>query len=144
MPQTNSNAVLNRLLVILHRSLPMYLADAAPWKHLGDEAAANVLGHLVADYRMYAGRIVNLLLERRQRLEFGDFPMVFTDTHDLALDYLVGELIYYQQQDIAAIQQCIAELKTDAVGQALAEEVLGNARGHLESLQELLKRPAAA
>jgi hypothetical protein len=144
MPQTDSHAALNRLLVILHRSLPMYLADAAPWTHPGDEAATKVHRHIVADYRRNEERIVNLLLERRQLLEFGDFPMIFTDTHDLSLDYLIGELIYYQQQDIVAIGQCVVDLKADAAGHALAEEMLGNARGHLESLQELLKRPAAA
>ena len=44
----------------------------------------------------------------------------------------------YQKQDIAAIQQCVADLAGDPAGRALAEEVLGNARGHLESLEELL------
>jgi hypothetical protein len=144
MQTVNSNAALVRLLDILHRSLPMYLSDAVPWTHPGDERAKKVLSHIVNDYRMYCGRIVNLLLERRQLLDFGDYPMGFTDTHDLSLDYLIGEMIYYQKQDIAAIDQCVADLKFDTAARTLAEETLGNARGHLESLQELLKRPAAA
>ncbi len=70
--------------------------------------------------------------------------MTFTDTHDLSLDYLVNELVDYQRQDIAAIEKCVADLNADGNGRALAEEVLGNARGHLESLKELLKPAVAA
>jgi hypothetical protein len=139
---TDPNATLNRLLVTLHRSLPMYLADAAPWTHHGDERARKVLGHIVTDYRMYSGRIAELLLSRRQLAGFGEYPMIFTDTHDLSLDYLIGELIFYQTQDIAAIQDCALALQNDSAGRTLVEEVLGNARGHLESLDELRKRPA--
>jgi hypothetical protein len=137
-----SNSVLNRLLVIVYRSLPIYLADAVPWMHSGDEKAKHVLNHIVADYRMYAGRITELLLVRRQQFSFGDFPMVFTDTHDLSLDYLIDELIAYQKQDITAIEKCVSDLASDPAARALAEEVLGNARGHLASLQELPLHPA--
>ncbi len=140
----DSNAALNRLLVILYRSFPMYLADAVPWTHPGDERAESVLNHIVVDYRMYSGRIAELLLDRRALAGFGEYPMSFTDTHDLSLDYLIGELIFYQRQDIAAIRQCAEDIRTDLTARALAEEVLGNARGHLQSLEELLPRPAAA
>ena len=64
--------------------------------------------------------------------------MEFTDTHDLSLDYLLGKLAFYQKQDIAAIEQCVPDLAGDPQGRALAEEALGTARGHLESLEELL------
>ncbi len=144
MTPTDPNAVLNRLLAIIYRSFPMYLADAAPWIHPGDERAKEVLGHIFNDYQMYVGRITDLLLDRRQLPSFGDYPMAFTDTHDLSFDYLIGELIYYQRQDIAAIRQCVDDLRTDLTARALAEEVLGNARGHLQSLEEFLSKPAAA
>ena len=74
-------------------------------------------------------RIVELLFDRRQTLSFGDFPMVFTDTHDLSLDYLVNEMIFYQKQDMAAIGQCINELRMDLPARALAEEILGQRPG---------------
>jgi hypothetical protein len=144
MKQSDPNIVLNRLLVIIYRSLPLYLADAVPWMHAGDEKAKHVLNHIVADYRMYSGRITELLLSRRQRVSFGEYPMAFTDTHDLSLDYLINELIDYQKQDAAAIEKYVADLKTDPPARMLAEEVLGNVRGHLQSLEELLKQPATA
>src|SRR5262249_38135778 len=126
----------------LYRSLPMYLADAVPWVHPGDEHAKHVLNHVVADYRMYSGRIVELLSQRRQSFGFGEYPMVYTDTHDLSLDYLLNELVDYQKQDIQAIERCVTELSADGAGRNLAEEILGNAKGHLESLEELRKQPS--
>jgi hypothetical protein len=144
MMDSKPNVVLNRLLVILYRSLPMYLADAVPWAHPGDEKARHVLSHIVADCRTYSGRIAELLLSRRQRVNFGEYPMTFTDTHDLSLDYLLNELVYYQKQDLAAVEDCVIILKMDHAARALAEEVAGNARGHLESLTELLRQPVNA
>lgn len=142
MTPLESNTALNRLLMIIYRSLPMYLADAVPWMHAGDEKAKHVLNHIVSDYRMYTGRITDLLLSRRRRFTFGEYPMVYTDTHDLSLDYLLSELVDYQKQDVVAIEKCVADLKTDAPARLLAEEVLGNARGHLESLEEVNKQLA--
>lgn len=138
MARTNPNAALNRLLTIVYRSFPMYLADACPWIHDGDVRAKQLLDHIVTDYRQYTQRISDLLMQRRALSGYGEFPMVFTDTHDLSLDYLLNEMAFYQKQDIAAIQRCVADLANDPEGRALAEEVLGNARGHLESLEELL------
>jgi hypothetical protein len=143
MMRVDPTAALNRVLTIINRSFPTYLATAAPWTHPGDERATQVLHRIVADYEMYVRRLADLLLERRQLQGFGEYPMIFTDTHDLGLDYLVSELIFYQKQDIADLEQCIVQLKSDPTGKALAEEILGNARGHLESLEELLPQSAA-
>jgi hypothetical protein len=140
----DSDSVLPRLLVILNRSLPMYLSSAAPWTHRGDERAAKLLHHIVADQTRYIQKIVELLMDRRQTLSFGEFPMAFTDTHDLSLDYLVSELIFYQKQDVAGIQECVADLRMDLPARALAEEILGNAMGHLQSLEELENTPAGS
>jgi hypothetical protein len=144
MPQLDPNAALNRLLVIQSRSLAMYLSDAAPWTHPGDERARQVLQQIAADQRQFAGRLTEMLLDRRALRGFGEYPMAFTDTHDLSLDYLISELIYYQKQDIGAIEECVAALKDDRPARALAEEVLAAARRHLELLEELTKQPAKA
>src|SRR5690349_16141687 len=104
MARIDTNAVLNRLLVTLYRSFPMYLGDtAAVWTHAGDEEAKQTVGSIASDYRMYSQRLIDLLQERRAPFGLGEYPMAFTDTHDLSLDYLVSELIFYQRQDIASI-----------------------------------------
>jgi hypothetical protein len=144
MARIDTNAVLNRLLITLYRSFPLYLADtAAVWTHAGDDEATQMVGSIASDYRMYSQRLIDLLQERRAAFGLGEYPMAFTDTHDLSLDYLISELIFYQRQDIASIEQCVAALVTDSQGRSLGEEILGNARGQLESLEELMKALAA-
>jgi hypothetical protein len=131
--------VLGRLFRVLYRSLPTYLAGADPWTHPGDEPAAKVLADIVADQRLYAGRIAEAILQKRGRVDNGDFPMEFTELNMLSFDYLLTEMARRQKQDIAAIERCVADLAGDLELQVLAEEVLGNARGHLESLHEAVK-----
>jgi hypothetical protein len=143
MARIDTNAVLNRLLITLYRSFPMYLADtAAVWTHAGDDEAKETVGSVASDYRMYSQRLIDLLQERPTAFGLGEYPMAFTDTHDLSLDYLISELIFYQRQDIDGIEQCVSALTSDPQGRSLGEEILGNARGQLESLEELAKAPA--
>lgn len=136
--------MLNRLLAIEYRSVPMYLADAAPWRGPGDEQIAAALENIVLDQRNMASRIAELVLDRRGSIDTGEFPMEFTDMHNLSLDFLLTELVRYQQRDVAAIEGCVARLAGDEEARALAEEVLGSERRHLEVLEELLRQPAAA
>ena len=128
---------LNQLLTILYRSLPMYLTFASPWTHHGDDKAVAALKHIVAEQKRLANRIAHHIMEYYGRVDLGEYPPDFPDTHDLSLDYLVRKLVLCQKRDIAAIERCIAALAPDRKAAALAEEALGAARGHLETLEEL-------
>ena len=138
MNAANTIEVLNRLLVIHHRSLPMYLSYAAPWQTQRDQAAREVLDHIVADQKQMVDRIGELVLERDGDVEHGEFPMYFTGLHDLSFDYLVRRMIADQNRDVAAIEQCVDQLESDPLAKALAQECLGAAKGHLDSLEELI------
>lgn len=129
--------ILNRLLAIQYRSLPRYLSYAPPWTSAADDGAVAALTNIVALQERMAGRIAELVLARRGRPDPGDFPMEFTDTQFLALDFLIGELIHYQKQDVAALRQCARQLSDDAEALALAEEALGAEQSHLETLEGL-------
>ncbi|MBI2826048.1 MAG: hypothetical protein HYX69_15290 [Planctomycetia bacterium] len=142
MAKPDAINVLNRLFEILHRSLPTYLTDACPWTHPGDEKASEALGHIVADQRSMAGRVAELIDARGGRVAMGSFPMQFTDTNLLSLDYLLRELVRCQRADVAAIEKCVRDVSGDREARALAEEVLGAERAHLEVLEELVKQPA--
>jgi hypothetical protein len=131
------SAIMNRLLVLHQRSLPMFLTYASPWTAGHDRKAVETLGYLVEDQKRLAGRICDYLLERRWRTDPGEFPLEFTGLHDVSLDYLWPKLIEAQMRDIRVIQDCIAGLQSDPFARALAEEALGSARGHLESLEEV-------
>jgi hypothetical protein len=140
--QSNAIAILNRLLAIHCRSLPMYLADARPHVAAGEMRAEQTLAQILRDQQALAQRIAGLILDRRGMIDTGGFPMEYTDTHMLDLEFLVKELIRCQRQDIAAIERCVAALAADREARELAEECLGAAKGHLESLEELAKQPA--
>ena len=131
--------VLNRLLGLLCRSLPAYLADARPWTQSDNRQLRTALDQLVADQQRYARRVTEAITERGGRPDPGRFPTEFTAKNDLALEFLRREMIRRQQQDVAAIQQCAVELEGGASLHSLAEEILGNARGHLDILKEMTK-----
>ena len=131
--------VLNKLLGLLCRSLPAYLADARPWTRIGRPEIQTPLDRLVADQQRYARRVAEAITQRGGRPNPGHFPAEFTAKNDLALDFLFREVIAHQEHDVAMIERCAAELETAPALHALAEEILGNARGHLDILVEKMK-----
>ena len=131
--------VLNRLLRTLCRSLAMYLADAKPWVRSEDAKLQASLNHLVADRQMYAKRLAEAVESRGGRPDTGRFSTEFTAKNDLSLEFLLIELIDGQDQEVAAIEHHAAQLAGDPALHALAEEILGNARGHLDVLVEIAK-----
>jgi hypothetical protein len=133
-------AALERLLVTLYRSLPMYLTDAVPWTRQEDQRAIEVLRYIVADQKGSCARIAGYLQRYHVPLNTGHYPMSFTDTNDLSLGFLVTLLADSQRVDIATIERLTSDLNSDPRALALAEEALGGARAHLEALQELQNR----
>ena len=85
--------LLNRLLVVHGRSLPIYLADAAPWVGRDRSEAVEVLQAIAADQRQTVDRIGELIMDEGGRLNLGGFPMEFTSYHDLSMDFMVTKLI---------------------------------------------------
>jgi len=140
--KTRKFDLLNRLLAIQYRSFPMYLTAACPWTHQGDEKATAALGNIVADQKAMVQRIGEFILDSGGRVETGEYPMEFTDTHFLSLDFLLKELVRYQRGDVAAIEHIVSELADDRAVRELAEETLGMERAHLEALESLVSQPA--
>jgi hypothetical protein len=141
MPDATSVDVLNHLLQVVYRSLPMYLAGGWPWTDPQHAQAATVLRNIIRDQEAMSARVAALIDERRGAVDSGTFPMDFTDRQFLALDYLLPELIDRQRQDIAAIEECVSLLARNPEARSLAEEALGAERAHLESLEGLLPKP---
>jgi len=137
MNLVDSTSVLNRIVVILSRSLPMYLSDARP-HYLHDQEDANeLLSQIVADQKEMIDRLGERILEANEAVAHGEFAMTFTGFHDLSFAYLLTQMVNYQKRDIEAITECIDQLRFNPMYKALAEETLGMSKGHLESLEEL-------
>ncbi len=137
MPKLDRIATLNRLMQIHYRSLPMYLSSARPWVPRGHEKAAETLELIVDDQKRTVEKVSEELLAARADINPGEFPMEYTDLHDLSVDFLLHELVESQRCDVAAIEDCVVELG----GDPLAQEALGAAKGHLESLEEAVAAP---
>jgi len=129
--------VLNRMLGVLCRSLPAYLADARPWTRFHRLRIQAAVDRLAADGRMYAERVAEAITRLGGRPDPGRFPTEFSAKNDLAIDFLLREVIDNQEQDTAMLEHCAVELEGVSSLHALAEEILGNARGHLEVLKGL-------
>ena len=129
MTEAETNRLLSQLLALEYRSLPMYLGDATPWTHPGDEKATATIANIRIDQQAAVQRIATLILDRAGVVDPGDYPMEFTDTHFLSLDYLVKELIGYQKVLIKVIEGIVARFGADREAVEVAQEVLGSERG---------------
>jgi hypothetical protein len=138
--------VLNRVLAILERSFPQYLQYARPYIPPGRENVPKALSEIAACQDSLAARVSEMIFESGSLPEKAKFPIEFTDTHDLSIDYLIEEAIGYQKQDIAGLNECVESLNLAPSAQALALEALGMAKGHRKRLEELAMKtkPGAA
>jgi hypothetical protein len=142
-PSPDSIEILNRVLVLLQKSFPQYLQYARPYIPPGREAVSKTIDDIVTCQNRLAESIAQFVFESGGLPDPGRFPIEFTDTHDLAIDFLIREAIGYQKEDIATLQECVERLRLAPAAQALASEALGMAKGHLESLEELPVSPGS-
>ena len=139
MTELDTIDVLNRLAVLHHRSLAMYMSYAQPeWKR-GEEKAKQTIALIAADERATVDRLSEMIADANRNVRFGAFPMEYTGYHDLAFDFLLGKLIENQSDKILQIQEAVDLLALAPMAKIVVEEALGAAKGHLQSLQELQK-----
>jgi hypothetical protein len=131
----STNDVLNKLLVLHTRSLPMYLGYAQPWQVRNHPRFQEALENIIHLQQDMADRLATLVMENGTQLDFGEFPMHFTGLHDLSVEYVLGQCIERQKKEIAIIEKCVSLLAMAPYAQAVAQEALGEAKGHLESLE---------
>lgn len=135
---------LNRLLAIHCRSFVQYLRWSRPYVPPERQDAVETLDAIAQDQDAMADRISRMIVDAGALPHTGEFPMEFTDSHDLNLDFLIAAAVRYQEYDLAAIQEIVDGLTTAPAARALAEEALGMSKGHLDSLRELVRVPVVA
>ena len=137
MAEPTTIDMLNRLLTLHSRSLPMYLASARPWFPQRDSDAQAVLRHIAEDQQLMVDRIGAVILDQGGAIQPSEFPMEFTDLHDLSIDYLIPQIAARQERELAWMRQCVDAVHDSPAARAIAEEALGAAQAHLDSLHEL-------
>jgi bacterioferritin (cytochrome b1) len=132
---------LNRLLAIHCRSFVQYLRWSRPYVPEGRQETLETLEAIAQDQDALADRISRMIVDAGALPHTGEFPMEFTDLHDLSLDFLIAAAVRYQEFDLATIQEIVDGLTPAPAARALAEEALGMSKGHLDSLRELVHPP---
>lgn len=138
-----TNPLLNRLLAIVGRSFPQYLQYSRPYVPAGRGKLMETIHAIAADQDGMVERISRMLYDAETPPRYGEFPMQYTDLHDLDIDFLMQAAVNYQELDIANIKAIAEQLQFAPAAQSLAEESLGMAKGHLDTLRESLSQPAA-
>jgi hypothetical protein len=144
MPSSETIDTLNRVLAILERSFPQYLRWARPYIPTGRENFMQTIDAIVTGQDLLAERVSQQVFEAGGLPDRGEFPIEFTDTHDLDIDFVIAEAIDCLKQDIAELSQCVDALRLAPSAQSLASEALGLTKGHLEQLEKLPVDPAAS
>ncbi len=139
MASSQAIDAMNRILQRLYRSLPVYLAQARPWLEPGDDTA-DALEAIAADQLRLARRVVEAIQAEGGQPDLGRFSSQFPGLNDTGMDYLLEQAIARQKHDVAAIDALIDELADAPRLRLLAEEVQGNAKGHLDNLLELAEK----
>lgn len=131
--------VLNELFGLLCRSLPTYLTGAKTSSWPEREAVRAAIERVAMDQRLYAQRVAEAITSRGGRPTPGRFPTEFGAKNDLSVSFLLREIVADLREEVAAIEECVGRLDRESSLHALAEEILGNAKGHLEILAGMLK-----
>ena len=131
-------SLLNRILRLLSRSLPMYLVEARPWSGGDTSRAQSALARLAADQQRLARRVAEAIARHGGQPEPGPFPSEFGSLNDVDLAYLLGEILRQLRADAEVLQHCADELAIAPDARALAEEVLGSTQAHIDMLEEIV------
>ena len=100
MRRPNLIAILNDALATIYRSLPMFVGEVQPYSHPGDEQAEQLLQNIIADQKLYGGKLAELILDLGGAPDAGAYPILYTDLHLLSLDYLMQEITSQQRRDV--------------------------------------------
>ncbi|SFI17299.1 hypothetical protein [Planctomicrobium piriforme] len=134
MTAASSNALLNDLLVELHRSLVQYVLEAWLWSAPQAAPLKGAVLSLSERQRQDAGKIVALLQDRAHSLDFGQYDHDFPRMNYVAIEFLFAQLCDNQNSLVQKLEQSLPKLKTDPEAHALIVEILKSQRSGLEKL----------
>lgn len=132
---------LNQILAIHGSSLPMYLSSAPPHLQYGDEKVWECLRNVIDDQKTMIDKLADYVEELGGTPNHGEFPMDFTGMHDLSVEHIRQNVAERQRCELDWMEQ-LSESLNDATARALAQEAIGAAKAHLESLDECASTPA--
>jgi hypothetical protein len=139
-------AVLERIIRRESLSFLLYAADSFPWITKDEGPALAKLQQIIAEQRPSIGDVVRFLVRNRLELPYlGSYPVSYTTSNFVALDWLLPRLVQEERKSISALEKDLGEL-SDGSARVLVQMMLERKRRHLEMLEGLAASgaPAAA
>ncbi|QDU57478.1 hypothetical protein [Aeoliella mucimassa] len=137
MQVVTPKAVLTELLVLLRRSFVQYLRYAHAYGMPTTSEITDVITDILADQDLLADRVAERLEASGCPIPNIEFPLSFTDTNDLSIEFLLQRAIRHTQQDLAKLDAIAEQLTRQASLRSLVDEIRGMTQAHLESLEDL-------
>ena len=140
---TNSVAVLHRLVAMGSTSLLQYVNEAVPWSADAGQAEFTKVQALAGEERDHVAQLSRFLQKRHFGVpKIPTYPSQFTTINFVSIEYLVPKLRADNEQEIATIQGWLQQVGEDE-GRANLESYLAMKQRHLQVLQELAAVKAA-
>ncbi|MBI3861820.1 MAG: hypothetical protein HY290_07980 [Planctomycetia bacterium] len=140
MADQPANELLNRLAGRAYRSLLQYAVECWPWTDASTAAEQQAIEQLAARQQSFVGRLVDLLAERGQTIDLGNFPDN-SELHYVSVDYLVQKLIADEQNLVADLESAQGTLHGDPPAARLVSDLLAAEQANIARLKELNAKP---
>ncbi|WP_145289270.1 hypothetical protein [Pirellulimonas nuda] len=138
-----SVAALDRVQQLLRSSFVRYLAQTSRLAAAEDQTLTT-LHDIADDQQDMADRLAEQLRGLDGMPGAGAYPMAFTDSHDLALGYLLQRAVKRQREDAAALRAEAERPGLTRTAKMLLEEAHGMTLGHLQVLESEIQSSSAA
>lgn len=135
--------LLNLVMAYHSASLPRYLAYAKPYVGSGDTKAMRLFRLIGEDHFRTMNLVGHAILRKGGTIQASEFPMVYTDMHDLSVDYMFAEVQKQNAELIDELESIIEQVQDDAEALAVVRESLGAAKAHREQIEELAANHSA-
>jgi hypothetical protein len=135
MVETAHNTLLNDLVIAIYRSLVLFTDEVSPWASGAEEALRQEVAALAQRQRDDVGRLVELLQDRGEPVEFGHYPHAFTSYHFVAVTFLAKKIIAGQRVLVQQLEAAADALANDPAAQDVVQSV---AKSQREGLVKLL------
>ncbi|MEZ6131282.1 MAG: hypothetical protein R3C59_21615 [Planctomycetaceae bacterium] len=125
---------LHRVLVSINRSLLQYASQCAPWTPVGEAGRLALIRSLAATQQESIQQLCDLLIERRDTIDWGAFPVEYTSYNFVSLDFLWPKIISDQTPLERLIEAVRDELRHETQVTPVLDDVVERERGVLAEL----------
>ena len=142
MAENQVNETLNRLLIVVGRSLIQYTGECRPWTGESAELDAS-LDNVVQRQQGAIRQIVELLSRRGVIAQLGAYPD-YSPYHYISLDFLSDKLVAEEEAIIAQLERSQPACSSDPEVATLLADLLAEEHKILQSLQDLVTSNTAS